>query len=183
MRIREPKTTALVFASGKMVCTGAKSEEHSKLASRKVRATIPTIYSVPNLANARPFWCWKECWFCFSFFAEFCSRITIFYPLLFPSTVCANHPEDWVLSQVQGSGAFNFDVRRPFVLFLALIRGFWWHAGFQDPEHGCLVWCEVSNSFGGPRLFTWCLFQCKFGMFWPVCRRLDFGSLVMSVVK
>ncbi|KAG2548936.1 hypothetical protein PVAP13_9KG538500 [Panicum virgatum] len=35
MRIREPKTTALVFASGKMVCTGAKSEEHSKLAARK----------------------------------------------------------------------------------------------------------------------------------------------------
>lgn len=27
MRIRDPKTTALIFASGKMVCTGAKSEE------------------------------------------------------------------------------------------------------------------------------------------------------------
>ncbi|CAM0956969.1 unnamed protein product [Alopecurus aequalis] len=35
MRIRDPKTTALIFASGKMVCTGAKSEEHSKLAARK----------------------------------------------------------------------------------------------------------------------------------------------------
>lgn len=35
MRIREPKTTALVFASGKMVVTGAKSEDDSKLASRK----------------------------------------------------------------------------------------------------------------------------------------------------
>ena len=30
MRIREPKTTALIFASGKMVCTGAKSEEESR---------------------------------------------------------------------------------------------------------------------------------------------------------
>jgi transcription initiation factor TFIID TATA-box-binding protein len=40
MRIREPKTTALVFASGKMVCTGAKSEEHSKLAARKVKLLI-----------------------------------------------------------------------------------------------------------------------------------------------
>ena len=29
MRIREPKTTALIFRSGKMVCTGAKSEEIS----------------------------------------------------------------------------------------------------------------------------------------------------------
>ncbi|XP_002466940.1 TATA-box-binding protein 1 [Sorghum bicolor] len=35
VRIRDPKTTALVFASGKMVCTGAKSEEHSRLAGRK----------------------------------------------------------------------------------------------------------------------------------------------------
>jgi hypothetical protein len=40
MRIREPKTTALVFASGKMVCTGAKSEEHSKLAARKVKLLL-----------------------------------------------------------------------------------------------------------------------------------------------
>ena len=40
MRIRDPKTTALIFASGKMVCTGAKSEEHSKLAARKVRTII-----------------------------------------------------------------------------------------------------------------------------------------------
>jgi transcription initiation factor TFIID TATA-box-binding protein len=32
MRIRDPKTTALIFASGKMVCPGAKSEEHSKIA-------------------------------------------------------------------------------------------------------------------------------------------------------
>ncbi len=36
MRIRDPKTTALIFASGKMVVTGAKSEEHSRLAARKV---------------------------------------------------------------------------------------------------------------------------------------------------
>lgn len=36
MRIREPKTTALIFASGKMVCTGAKSESDSKLAAKKV---------------------------------------------------------------------------------------------------------------------------------------------------
>jgi len=35
MRIREPKTTALMFASGKMVCTGAKSEALSQLAAKK----------------------------------------------------------------------------------------------------------------------------------------------------
>lgn len=35
VRIREPRTTALIFASGKMVCTGAKTELAARLASRK----------------------------------------------------------------------------------------------------------------------------------------------------
>ncbi|CAI8501864.1 unnamed protein product [Hanseniaspora opuntiae] len=43
MRIREPKTTALIFASGKMVVTGAKSEQDSKLASRKYARIIQKI--------------------------------------------------------------------------------------------------------------------------------------------
>lgn len=43
MRIREPKTTALIFASGKMVVTGAKSEDDSKLASRKYARIIQKI--------------------------------------------------------------------------------------------------------------------------------------------
>jgi len=35
MRIREPKSTALIFSSGKMVCTGSKSEEDARNAARK----------------------------------------------------------------------------------------------------------------------------------------------------
>ena len=35
MRIREPKTTALIFSSGKVVVTGAKTEDDSKLAAKK----------------------------------------------------------------------------------------------------------------------------------------------------
>ncbi|CAN7937941.1 unnamed protein product [Ixodes hexagonus] len=35
MRIREPRTTALLFQSGKVVCTGAKREDHSRVAARK----------------------------------------------------------------------------------------------------------------------------------------------------
>ena len=35
MRIREPKSTALIFSSGKMVCTGSKSEDMARLAARK----------------------------------------------------------------------------------------------------------------------------------------------------
>jgi len=43
MRIREPKTTALIFSSGKMVVTGAKSEDDSKLASRKYARIIQKL--------------------------------------------------------------------------------------------------------------------------------------------
>ncbi|CAO2813483.1 unnamed protein product [Amaranthus hypochondriacus] len=43
MRIREPKTTALIFASGKLVCTGAKSEDQSKLATRKYARVIQKL--------------------------------------------------------------------------------------------------------------------------------------------
>lgn len=43
MRIREPKTTALIFSSGKMVCTGAKSEDDSKLAARRYARIVQKI--------------------------------------------------------------------------------------------------------------------------------------------
>ncbi|XP_063698636.1 uncharacterized protein LOC134829486 [Culicoides brevitarsis] len=43
MRIREPRTTALIFSSGKMVCTGAKSEENSRLAARKYARIIQKL--------------------------------------------------------------------------------------------------------------------------------------------
>jgi len=40
MRLRDPKTTALIFASGKMLCTGAKTEEASNRAARKYAKII-----------------------------------------------------------------------------------------------------------------------------------------------
>jgi len=43
MRILNPKTTALIFASGKMVCTGAKSEENSRNAARKYARIIQKL--------------------------------------------------------------------------------------------------------------------------------------------
>lgn len=43
MRIRVPRTTALIFSSGKMVCTGAKSENESKLAARKYARIIQKL--------------------------------------------------------------------------------------------------------------------------------------------
>lgn len=43
MRIREPKTTALIFRSGKIVVTGAKSEEAALLAARKYARIIQKL--------------------------------------------------------------------------------------------------------------------------------------------
>ena len=43
MRIREPRTTALIFSSGKMVCTGAKSEEDSRMAARKYARIVQKL--------------------------------------------------------------------------------------------------------------------------------------------
>jgi transcription initiation factor TFIID TATA-box-binding protein len=43
MWIRDPKTTALIFASGKMVVAGAKSEDDSWLASRKYARIVQKL--------------------------------------------------------------------------------------------------------------------------------------------
>ena len=43
MRIREPRTTALIFQSGKLVCTGARNEEAACLATRKFARIIQRL--------------------------------------------------------------------------------------------------------------------------------------------
>lgn len=43
IRIRDPKTTALVFSSGKMVITGAKSEEKSEQAAKMYAKMIKKV--------------------------------------------------------------------------------------------------------------------------------------------
>nr|XP_060148590.1 LOW QUALITY PROTEIN: TATA-box-binding protein-like [Globicephala melas] len=43
MRIREPQATALIFSSGKMACTGAKSEEQPRLAARKYARVVQKL--------------------------------------------------------------------------------------------------------------------------------------------
>ena len=43
MRIRAPKTTALIFSSGKMVCTGAKTEALAREAARKYAKVISKL--------------------------------------------------------------------------------------------------------------------------------------------
>lgn len=47
MRIREPKTTALIFASGKMVVTGAKSEDGGFFQCRAL-LSMPTDASLQD---------------------------------------------------------------------------------------------------------------------------------------
>merc|ERR1712070_350997 len=61
MRIREPKTTALIFKSGKMVVTGAKSEEQARNAARKYARIIQklgyparfTEFKIQNIVASR----------------------------------------------------------------------------------------------------------------------------------
>jgi transcription initiation factor TFIID TATA-box-binding protein len=43
IRIREPKTTALIFSSGKMVITGAKSEDQSRNAAKQYAKMIKKV--------------------------------------------------------------------------------------------------------------------------------------------
>ena len=46
IRIKNPKTTALLFASGNMVCTGAKNEQLARFASRKYVRLLQR-YNIP----------------------------------------------------------------------------------------------------------------------------------------
>lgn len=43
MRIKEPKSTALIFSSGKIVCTGSSDEIQSKIAARKFARIIQKL--------------------------------------------------------------------------------------------------------------------------------------------
>lgn len=43
MRIRDPKTTALLFSSGRVVVTGARSEDLCKLAARKFARIVQKL--------------------------------------------------------------------------------------------------------------------------------------------
>jgi len=44
MRIREPRTTALIFATGKIVITGAKSEQDAFQAAKIFEKTVYKVH-------------------------------------------------------------------------------------------------------------------------------------------
>lgn len=53
MRLREPKVTALVFSTGKLVVVGATTEELAHLAARKLARIIQLMDTPVKLANFR----------------------------------------------------------------------------------------------------------------------------------
>lgn len=77
MRIRDPKTTALIFASGKMVVTGARSEDQARLAGRKYARIVQKLgfnplYKVrigPQRISSRIFLFPWRCWMALGFFS------------------------------------------------------------------------------------------------------------------
>lgn len=108
MRIRDPKTTALVFASGKMVCTGAKSEEHSRLAARKVKSychIVLPFHMQGEIVDGSQFL------YLLNFGYE-----TNVYLMLFSIAVCENCPEARLPSSVQGN-AFAILIRSESKMF------------------------------------------------------------------
>ncbi|XP_054806233.1 TATA-box-binding protein isoform X3 [Prosopis cineraria] len=97
MRIREPKTTALIFASGKMVCTGAKSEQQSKLAARKERmkwlnVLITCLQARSKLSSQLGFGHHVAVFF-FGHHVTF--QLEVLSKLSFPPSVCSNYPKTW----------------------------------------------------------------------------------------
>lgn len=53
MRIRDPRTTALIFKSGKVVCTGARNEQDALLASKKFARIIQKLnFNVRKFSEA-----------------------------------------------------------------------------------------------------------------------------------
>ncbi|KAK2703876.1 hypothetical protein QYM36_017802 [Artemia franciscana] len=51
MRLKDHKTTALIFSTGKMVCTGGNSEEVSRLAARKYARIVQKLGFATKILN------------------------------------------------------------------------------------------------------------------------------------
>ncbi|EOX92457.1 hypothetical protein QUC31_003646 [Theobroma cacao] len=91
MRIKEPKTTALIFSSGKIVCTGAKTEQQSLLAARKFARIIQKIgfdiqfkdFKIQNIVAS----CNMKFPISLVQLAAFHGKFTIYEPELFPGLI------------------------------------------------------------------------------------------------
>lgn len=68
MRIREPRTTALIFKSGKIVCTGARNESDALLASKKFARIVEKVGFQVVLSSAERSVFLKLICFCFAHF-------------------------------------------------------------------------------------------------------------------
>lgn len=53
MRLREPKSTALIFSSGKIVCTGTKNEESARISARRFARIIQKLGFPVKFLNFR----------------------------------------------------------------------------------------------------------------------------------
>lgn len=101
MRIRSPRTTALIFSSGKMVCTGAKSEDDSRLAARKYARIIQKLdfpakfmdFKIQNIVGS------IDVGFCLrlEYFHTCHSQFCSYEPELFPGLIYRLHEPKVVL--------------------------------------------------------------------------------------
>ncbi|XP_022747021.1 TATA-box-binding protein 1-like [Durio zibethinus] len=91
MRIREPKTTALIFSSGKIVCTGAKTEKQSLTAARKYARIIQKLgfditfndFKIQNIVAS----CDVGCPLSLVRMSTFHGEFSVYEPELFPGLI------------------------------------------------------------------------------------------------
>lgn len=91
MWLKVPKTTALIFASGKMVCTGSKNEECAKIASWKFARIIQklgnpvqfTQFKIQNIVASCDIGFTLDLEYVASKYTDFCS----YEPEVFPGLV------------------------------------------------------------------------------------------------
>ena len=68
MRLRDPRATALIFASGKMVVTGVKSTHNATLAAKKFAYIVERVGKCCNCALLSELW--EQGTVCFIFYME-----------------------------------------------------------------------------------------------------------------
>lgn len=134
MRIREPRTTALIFSSGKMVCTGAKRLGKFISRIKYIKCSNWWCVSWPIVVGClRAAWHWIE-WFVVMLISHSLTLTSHLNKILFISCqwgavspcckeVCPGGTEAWLPSQIS------------------------W---LQNPEHGWQLWCMFPHTVGGP---------------------------------
>lgn len=112
MRIRAPKTTALIFSSGKMVCTGAKTEALAREAARKYAKVISKLgFPAQFKVRRQPIPSVLSCFVRFVSLSCSCRTRALFYSFLFRPLDSFLSPQEFKIQNMVGSCDVKFPIR------------------------------------------------------------------------